>query len=166
MAGGGWQRGGAGQQEHRSSLAARHFLLQHGLHRARLRLVLPLFLVLGTVTALSGGGSPGLAPGPATPCTGGQSPADMPAPSGSLLGHCLRPLPAPARASSYCNAPRPTRLIGTPRAGPSTPCSTRSPEVPQDPSCHRAFHTRTLSQPGPAAGPGSLPSSPFLPPRH
>lgn len=39
-------------------------------------------------------------------------------------------------------------------------------EVPQDPSCHLALPTRTLSQSGPSPGhdPGSLPSSTFPPP--
>lgn len=145
---------------------ARDFLLQCGLHQDGLRLVLPLFLVLGTVTALSGGGGPGLAPGPATLCTRRQSSADMRAPGGSLLGCCPCPPSAPGRASSYCDIPRPAPLIGTPHAGPGRPCSTRSPEVPRNPSCHPALHTRTLSQPGAASGPGpgSLPSNPFPPP--
>lgn len=104
-----------------------------------------------------------MAPGPAAPRSSGQSSAGVPAPRGSLLGRCLCPQPAPARASSYCDAPGPAPLSGTPRAGPSTPYGTGSPEVPQDPSCHPALHMRTLSQPGPAPspGPGSLPSSPF-----
>jgi len=129
----GGQWGDRGERGCRSSLAARRFLLRRGLHRDGLRLVLPLFLALGTVTALSGGGSAGSAPGPAAPHTGAQPPADVPAREGSLLGCCLCPPQLVLRHPQTCTTHRDPSCWPWHTSQQREPCSPTGPLLPPCP---------------------------------
>lgn len=122
---------------------------------AVLRLVLPLFLVPGTGTALSAGASPGSAPGLAAPRAwdSPRSPAGSRAPAGTLPVPCaLCPAPAPA-----VTLPEP-HGSSNPRVAPAHPTAARALRS-QRPSCRPTVPTRypqPLPRPAPT-GPGSLP---------